>query len=375
MPALTLMLLLLSSPLATPADGLPGDSYAIPAAGLVLRAGSSSNHAGVMELSPNDVVRVESKEGAPYVRVFVPQGFPVYLHGDFVSKDTRKQLVSIAGRRVNVRLLPATVGLLPLGQLDSSVGDLQLLDEEGDWVRVLAPVELALYAPADSLQPASVDVATARWNELMAQRDSRRRVAIAAWDATDPKRVADRRLEDRVTDLAAITVSDLSDPDLVQRRKTLNEMGSTTERDDLRQTLDRMLAELAREVDRREAAQATLLEMERKRAQEAANLVKEARALDFGLRFLGKGNPMDFEGLVTRRTSPDTESTVYSIQGPDGRQYKLSAAREVADLKALIGKRVQLKGRSLSLVNVEGAVIIVDDVAVLGKSPKSDAKP
>lgn len=370
MIALTL-LLHLSSLLAFPVlagpvpQEMPGDAFAIPAAPIALRAGPSANHAGVMMLDADDVARIAVAADASssgYVRVYVPQGFPVYVHGDFVGVDIARQRVTVEGTRLNLRLLPATVGLVPIGQLDDGGHELQLLGVEGDWVRVLAPLTLPLYAKSDELPQVSSEVASARWSQRLGSRESQRRAKVAAFEATDPVRIRDRHLEEQVSQLNGVLLSDLTEAELKARESSLKTLAVESTRPDISSAVQRLQSEVVLERQRREAAVATLVEMERQRAREAANLVREARALDFGLRFLGKGETLTLEGLVTRRTSEDTDSAVYTIQGPAGRTFKLSAAKEIADLKTLIGKRVSLEGRSLSLVNVQGPVLIVDSI-------------
>ncbi len=368
MTALTMMLLLVLpvAGVAAPVSDLPGEAFAIPAGPVVLRSGPSANHPGVLTLDDKDVVRVASSDGTSgsgYTRVFVPQGFPVYLHGDYVHVDREQQVVTVSGSRLNVRLLPATVGLLPLGQLTDDVQRLQLLDEEEDWVRVLAPVGLALYAPADQLPEAPASVASGRWTEAFGTRELRRAAAVAAHVATDPARLRDRRYEERIAVLRATVLTDLSDTQLSSRETTLSDLAREVGRPDLADAVQRMREAVLSERQRRQAALANLAEQERERAREAANLVREANALDYGLRFLGKGDALTVQGLVSRRVSQDGEATVYSIQeGAAGRLYKLSAAKEIANLETLVGKRVELAGRSLALVNVDGPVLIVDEV-------------
>ena len=352
-------MLLLSGPVAQ----LPGDAFVQAREGTVLRAGPSSNHVGVLTLGPDAVVRRQGDTPAPYVPVFVSSGFPVYVHGDYVVVDAAEQTVDVQGSRLNMRLLPATVGLLPVGQLPPDVTELQLLDVEGDWVRVLAPVTVPLYAPSDALSPAGAGSAE-RWQTGLAQRGARRQRAMAAHEATDPELARRRELERRVASLDDPSLEPLDQRQLDRLRGELETvLGELPEdRVDLRQQVEARVARLDQEEARRAAAAATLAELERQRAREAAELVKEARALDFGLRFEGKGEALTVAGLVTRRTSEQTEAAIYCIEDARGRTYKLSAAKDIAQLKDLLGKRVELQGRSLALVNVSGPVLIVDEV-------------
>jgi hypothetical protein len=357
--------LILTLQLGLSFQDLPGDSFARPVAPIVLRSGSSSNYPGALMIDEGALVRIAEPAGstdASYVKVYVPQGFPVYVHSDFVEVDLSLRKVSVEGTRLNMRLLPATVGMVPVGQLDEGPHELQLLDVEGAWVRVLAPTSLPLHARRDEFKTVSSAMGASGWGRQLATREQRRRSEVDAFDATDPARIRDRRQEDRISQLNAAVLSDDSDLALEERAVILESLAAEAGRRDIAAAVERLQQELTSEFSRREVALETLAEIERQRVRDAASLIREARSLDFGLRFLGKGDRMKLEGLVTRQMSEDTEAAVYSIQGPIGRTFKLSASKDVADLKALFGKRVILEGRSLSLVNVRGPVLIVDSV-------------
>jgi len=361
MLAHTLMLLLHLLPAA---DTLPGDLYVQAPPATVLRAGPSTHHPGVLTLPAGAVLRraaVPAGGDPPFVPVFVPQGFPVYIHDDFVEIDAAEQRVRVIGSRVNLRLLPATEGLLPIAQLADG-GEppvLQLLDVEGDWVRVLAPVEVPLFAAAETLAAADTEAAE-RWKQLSGTRWSRRQKAVAAFEATDPEAQARRELAIRIEQLTQVVLQPLDEPALLAHRDALQGLLADLPAGESREAVQAALLAVAAEQTRRTTAAATLADVERTRTREAAALVREARALDFGLRFEGKGEPLTVEGLVTRRSSEDSALSVYSIQDAAGRSYKLSAAKAVVDLPALVGKRVVIVGRTLALVNVDGMVLIVD---------------
>lgn len=107
--------------LCLPAAQLPGHTYSSPTAPLALHAGPSPGSLGVLELEAGAVLRVGLERGA-FSEVFVPQGFPVYLHGGYVSVDRSRRTVTATGARVNVRLLPSTVGSVPVGQVGPEDG-------------------------------------------------------------------------------------------------------------------------------------------------------------------------------------------------------------------------------------------------------------
>src|SRR5262245_28992777 len=109
------------------AGDLPGSGYAVPPAGTVLRAGPGVDFAGVVTVPADTVVRLGELKGA-YREVFVPEGFAVYLHADYVSVNRGAATVSVTGDRVNMRLLPSTEGLLPIAQLKEGTGPLVYLE-------------------------------------------------------------------------------------------------------------------------------------------------------------------------------------------------------------------------------------------------------
>ena len=99
----------------------------------------------------------------------------------------------------------------------------------------------------------------------------------------------------------------------------------------------------------------------------AASLEREARTLATGLRFLGQGESVTITGRVARLSTGSDQLAIYSISDSRGRRYKLTAARDVADLSAMTDRTVTLRGRSLSLVNVSGPVLIIDQVDTIRK--------
>jgi len=122
------------------ANDLPGESFLQPPQGTVLRSGPSPDYPGVLTLDGTTVVRAGTARGV-YRQIFVSGGFPVYLHEDYVTVHPEDAQVSIIANRVNMRLLPALEGNIPVGQLDAGQGPVDLLGTEGEWVRVLAPVK------------------------------------------------------------------------------------------------------------------------------------------------------------------------------------------------------------------------------------------
>ncbi|HTE07050.1 MAG TPA: hypothetical protein VK824_12730, partial [Planctomycetota bacterium] len=117
MNAITLLcsLLLQLTPAPAVAANLPGTTFAQPPAGTVLRAGAGADFPGAITLDGKTVVRVGELHGT-YREVFVPQGFPVYMHTDYLVLSPADATATVKGDRVNMRLLPSAEGLLPIAQ-------------------------------------------------------------------------------------------------------------------------------------------------------------------------------------------------------------------------------------------------------------------
>jgi hypothetical protein len=123
----------------------------------------------------------------------------------------------------------------------------------------------------------------------------------------------------------------------------------------------------------RELAQHMLIEervaerMKQLRDEEAFNadqLVQEARLLNLGLRFSRHGEKLTRRGRVYAHHATD-DSVVFALKTEQNETFKLSAPREVANLRDLVGKEVTLTGRRLELNAVKGPVIIVARVLLV----------
>lgn len=326
----------------------------------------------MLSVGPQHVLRAGGTRGE-FVSVRVPHGFPVYVHGDLVDLDLDSQQVDVVGERVNLRLLPATVGLPAVGQVSADDGPLVLLDQEGEWVRVLAPESLVLFAPAAGIEPAPEADARADWDEYVASREARRRARLAFHRATDPDWQREEAVARDVEALVGVDVAALDEDGLATHRARLDELAGRARRASTLARIERQ-AELARqESDARAQALATLEELKRARAEESARVAREARILDLGLRFLGQGTPLEVEGVVRRATAEDQEASVYSVRDGRGQSFKLSLAAELGDLSDLLGRRVRLAGRNLPLRNVQGEVLVVDSFELL-EGAGSDAR-
>lgn len=359
-------LLLLLALVAQTTAPLPADAYAQPSDDLVLRSGPSDSHPGVITIPGGTVLRVPLGDTGAYQRVHLARGFPIYLHGDYVDVDEEQQTALVLGRRVNARLLPTTAGLLPVGRVGAEAGPLVLLGREGDWVRVLAPVELALFAPRTALTMVSGSNAAGLWERAWQARDGERMARVAHALATDPSWLSrhDAALELRFE--SRVDVASLNDAQLSFRARELADLGrrlggAEADRGRWQQLVDGVEGEQQRRLD------ALVSQAAARAAQrvEEQNLELEAQALALGLSYHGQGQALRIEGAVSRLTSPHSEGVVFAIS--DGvLDFKLSAPAGVAELARLEGRTVILEGRSLQLMNVEGPVLIIDRVVDSG---------
>ncbi|HZJ71563.1 MAG TPA: hypothetical protein VFF36_11585 [Planctomycetota bacterium] len=313
---------------AAQVDSLPGSAYSMPAKGVALRSDANQDFPQVFSLDGQTVVRIGALKGT-FREVFVPQGFPVYMHGEYLDIDAAGGTAMVAGDRVNMRLLPSTDGLLPIGQLSRPTGPLVVLEQAGDWVRVLAPVQVPLYA-LDTEVPATTDAGAAeRWRSLYASRDGRRAATVAAVRK-------DRKTEE---------------PAAASERQALEQVDPVHS---MRTTADVSTAKVA-QAQTAPAAPAVS-------AAPDALQRKESRLLLLGFRYKGKGLPVTREGVV--QIEGPAAAPLYTLRGSDGEVLKLTAPAEVAKLADLAGKRVTLDGRRLFLGPVDGPVLVIDRVTL-----------
>jgi len=356
---MTTLLLLVG--LFLPLQTSPGSAFAEPSQALVLHAGPGMNQPGVLEVEPGRVLSIGDRRGA-FVEVFVADGFPVYLHSDYVTRDDDSLTVVPGPSRLNARLLPSTVGMMPVGQVGAADGPLELLDVEGAWVRVRAPLTLPLFAPADALNDLSVAAANSAWSRELAQRDARLagRVMLAASER--PGWLADLHARHELEFLAERALPGLDQDELTTLAGRLDGLGERASSDETRAALELFVAAVADEQLRRVEASAAQSRADAHAATAARSRTREARALAAGLRFVGTGDPVTITGRVTRLATNEADLHVYSIRDTRGRTFKLSAAEDIADLSQLADHEVTLRGRSLTIVTVNGPVLVVDQV-------------
>lgn len=362
MNTLILTLAVLLNPISAQraTDELPGETFSQPAAGIVLRAGPGANFPGAMTLDGSMVVRVGALRGL-YREVFVPQGFPVYMHGDYMTVTAADATAYVAGDRVNMRLLPSTEGLLPVGQLVRNIGPLVVLDQAGSWVRVLAPSVTPLYAPEEALREVDqASTARSRWWELYGQREGRRLAAVEAWHTTDPTWKTEVGVVEEMERLADTDISLLDNRELAERRARIEHLAGQTSSPTARVALLQLGSEADRARERRAAAARAVDAVKRQQELYSAALRREARMLSLGFRFVGRGDFMVRKGSVHREGTAD--APVYTLHSTDGEILKLTASSEIATLAALAGKHVELSGRRLFLTTVSGPVLVVDEV-------------
>lgn len=341
-------------------------AYARPAEGTVLRVGPGDGFAGVLEVSADAVLRLGEVRGA-YREVFVAEGFPIYLHEDYVEIDETQARVAVIGDRVNARALPTTVGNDPVGHVGSEHDDLVLLGREGRWVRVVAPEDLPLHVAQDALLTTEVAAGEALWERALEVRAAQRAWMLAAFQANDPTWRQETAWREEVEWLARQPLATAPDADLAQRRDRLRQIAADTAWKATREVAEGARAALERQLEQRAATAApvALLPVAPPEPSTPAGqpdpLEREARFLGLGLLFQGRGVAIQRTGTVVQeRVGPDV--ALYVLQTSDGERYKLTAPINRPRLADLVGKRVELGGRELELASVSGPVLVVDRV-------------
>src|SRR5262245_43185316 len=83
---------------AAQVDSLAGTAYALPAKGVALRSDAGQDFQQVFSLDGQTVVRIGAMKGT-FREVFVPQGFPVYMHRDYLHLDPSDGTATVTGDR------------------------------------------------------------------------------------------------------------------------------------------------------------------------------------------------------------------------------------------------------------------------------------
>jgi hypothetical protein len=357
---LTLAALLIPVPVQPIDDELPGKTFSRPVAGTVLRAGPGANFPGAVTLDGTMVVRVGALQGL-YREVFVPQGYPVYMHGDYMAVTPADGTARVAGDRVNMRLLPSTEGLLPVGQLARNTGPLVVLDQAGGWVRVLSPLTTPLFAPQEALAEfEDAAGARSRWWTQYSERERRRLMSVEAWRAMDPTWKSESDFTDQTERLADTDISLLDDGALAERRARIEHLADQTTSAETHSVLVQLGSEVDRTREARARAERAVDAVKRQQEMYDAALRREAKMLSLGFRFAGRGDSMVRKGSVHREGTE--QAPVYTLHSTEGEILKLTAPAEVATLAALSGKHVELSGRRLFLTTVSGPVLVIDEV-------------
>ena len=343
------------------AGDLPGTAYAQPPAGTVLRAGPGVDFPGVMTLDGSAVVRLGEARGTSR-EVFVPQGFAVWMHSDYVAVTRSTASVTVTGDRVNMRLLPSTEGLLPIAQLAEGTGPLVFLEQSGEWVRVLAPLATPLFAPEDVLVPSDDPSFGARWSEALATREARRGAATDAWRSTDPGWQRESALLERAETLADIDVTRLDETALLDRRGEIARLRGQATWAETQSALLKLDQDIDQVLSLRASASRAAEQIRDQPITLApdASVKRESKMLSLGFRYLGRGETVRRSGSVHREGIED--APVYTLHTTEGEILKLTAPNDVATLAALVGRRVELDGRKLYLTTVSGPVLVIDKI-------------
>jgi len=378
-----IMLLSLLIQLPSPPQGVdnpPGTAYSVPPTGTVLRAGPGADFPGVLTLDGATVVRIGAPRGT-YREVFVAQGFDVYMHGDYMKVSLADATATVTGDHVNMRLRPSTDGLMPVNTLGAGTGPLVFLGRSGDWVHVLAPLAVPLYAPADTLPASEAGDAAPHWRTLYARREQQRVAGLEGLRATDPEWQAQARVSEDVNELARVDVAGLDAAAISARRARLDELQKQATWDDTRANIDQLRLELEAHALKPsaaathvasatpaaapaqvlpEAAQRNVEALKQTEGLDVTLLTRESKTLALGWKYSGRGDAVTRKGSVHREGIDS--APVFTLHSTDGEILKLTAPHEVATLEALVGRQVELSGRRLFLTPVNGPVLVIDKV-------------
>ncbi len=346
------------------AETLPGSAYSIPAQGTVLRAGPGADFPGVLTLDGETVVRLGGLRGT-FREIYVPHGFDVYMHGDYVRVSPGDATVVVSGDHVNMRLRPSTDGLMPVATVGAGTGPLVYLGRSGDWVHVLAPLAVPLFAPDETVAATDRADAADVWRALHARREQQRLASVEGARATDPEWQRESQLHQQVEDLAAVDLSQVDEVGRKARRVRLDELSAQTEWPETRALIERLRQDLdkaegQRETSQRETTERAVETLQKQETLDVTVLQRESKTLALGWRYTGRGDAVVRRGSVHREGLDG--APVYTLHSTDGEILKLTAAREVATLEALVGKQVEFNGRRLFLSPVNGPVLVVDRV-------------
>lgn len=339
----------------------PGTAFALPANGTILRTDAGGDFPSPLSLDGRTVVRLGSERGT-FREVFLAQGFEVYMHSDFLDLTPSEAQAVVRGDRVNMRLLPSAEGLMPIGQLGAGTGPLVVTGRNGDWVRLIAPIEVPLYALGTDVQAAEGDAHAEAWSALYAQREQRRLREREAWRHQDPTWQQETKTHERLEALGAQSVDALDAAALLARRAELQGIATDAAWPESRELAQRLLAGQDEAVALRATAAAATEQVKQRQAIDEAVLRREARTLALGLRFTGRGEPAQVHGSVHREGLED--APYYTVHGRKGELLKLTAPPGVATFEALVGREVTLDGRRLFLFTVDGPVLVVEKVVV-----------
>lgn len=121
-------------------------------------AAGSANAFSIVELERGTPVEIVERHG-DWLRVSIPGGLPLWVHGDYVSQGKRAGVINSEG--VRARPMPSTDSRsTPVGAFNR--GDaVRILERAEPWLKVLAPEWLTGWVSVDQVQP--FDFVPAQW--------------------------------------------------------------------------------------------------------------------------------------------------------------------------------------------------------------------
>jgi len=335
-----------------------------------LWSGPSTNYKKIKEAAAGSLLEIIGEKG-DYFRVRVPDGFPCFVHTDFIIFN-EEMLGTVTGNRVNLRSIPSTKGDYPIFQVNSGT-TLRVWERSGKWVKVEAPPEAYVYVLKSEVTPVPEtaeildEIARQRalgrraWEEhfggireqkTIDENDAALRVRFSALEESAKSDYDGKRLEDVKAEYHAIAeaVSDelIKTVSLSRIREIDTLLAQNKLKDDFKEREKRM--RLREEEWRRE-----LRKLEEKDGA-AAGEKKAALPLPVAGKPLVLLGRVDASGSrIVLRGGKFKDSPLYTISCPD-RRYRL---------KDFHGKRIAVRGEIDKMITGELPSMVVERIEIL----------
>jgi hypothetical protein len=334
------------------------------------RTGPAMKHPVVARLAKGDLVIVLGEEG-PWKKVRLPGGFACFVHSSLVRRERPGEAVVDADR---VLLRPAAgQEQLPLETVLGKGDALDVLGEEGEWLRVIPPERTHLYVYAELLK--DLGPAAEYRGRLEAAADGRREALLSG---RSPEALrADREARQKALREEALALGELilaGEGDVADLRRRTNSIALSAEDELTAGYANALLALLTQRESaeglRRELAMA---ETEKSRSAEELQALRERLSTaerDYEAT-LAKAREfrMMREGIFQAVGVVETREGVFVLVHGDRLLYRLESQRfRLADY---LGKRVAVSGRLAFTAPDAGAGrLVVEKLEILPAEPR-----